>query len=143
MILLSIHPLLQLLAISLAAWAAWLGWQRAGSLHLGRVDKFQRDRHVLVGSLSLLLMLGGTAGGAIMVSRYLQRPMLSGLHGQIALTALPFLFFGLFTGFYLYLNPAKRKFLPAIHGANNLLIIFFAILQLLTGINYYLTLLKG
>jgi hypothetical protein len=140
MILLVIHPLLQTLAISLAIYTAWLGWPRAASLHYGRVDNFERDRHVLVGSLALLMLLGGVAGGLIMVSRYLHRPVLNSLHGQVALVVLPFLLFGLFTGFYLYLNPARRKVLPAIHGVNNLLILFFALLQLYTGIKYYLAL---
>jgi len=143
MILLSIHPLLQTLAIALAVYNAWLGWQRAVALHYGRVDKFERDRHVLIGSLALLMMLGGVAGGLIMVSRYLHHPVLRGLHGQLALGALPFLVFGLFTGFYLYLNPARRKVLPAIHGVNNLLILFFALLQLYTGIKFYLSLMGG
>jgi hypothetical protein len=143
MILLSIHPLLQATAISLAVYAAWLGWRRAAALHYGRVDRFERDRHALVGSLALLLMLGGAAGGLLMVSRFLQRPVLSGLHGQVAMVALPFIVFGLFSGFYLYLNPARRKILPAIHGLNNLLILFFALLQIYTGIKFYLAVLAG
>jgi uncharacterized membrane protein YozB (DUF420 family) len=143
MILLGIHPLLQTLAISLALYAARLGWQRAVSLHYGRVDKFERDRHVLVGSLALLMMLGGVAGGMIMVARNLRRPVLSGLHDQVALVTIPFLLFGLFTGFYLYLNPARRKFLPAIHGGNNLLILFFALMQIYSGIKYYLAVTAG
>jgi hypothetical protein len=143
LILLSIHPLLQLLAISLAMYAALLGYQRARSLHFGRVDRFQRDRHVIVGSLALMLMLGAVAGGMIMVSRFLHRPMLSGLHGQVAMAALPFLIFGLFTGFYLYLNPAKRTVLPLIHAINNLTVLIFALLQIYTGVKFYLTLLAG
>lgn len=143
MILLVVHPLLQTLALALVIYAARLGWHRTASLHFGRVDKFERDRHVLVGSLALLMMLGGVAGGLIMVSRYLHRPVLGGLHGQLALIFLPFLLFGLFTGFYLYLIPARRKVLPAIHGSNNLLIIFFALLHLYTGIRFYLSLLSG
>ncbi len=143
MILLGIHPLLQALALSLAVYAAGLGWRRAASLHFGRVDKFEKDRHVLVGSLALMMMLGGIAGGLIMVSRYLHRPVLKGLHGQVAMIALPFLLFGLFTGFYLYLNPARRKVLPAIHGGNNLVILFFVLLQLYTGIKFYLALVAG
>ena len=143
MILIGIHPLLQALAFSLALYTARLGWQRAVSLHYGRVDSFERDRHVLVGSLALLMMLGGVAGGLIMVSRYLHKPVLRGLHGQVALIAMPFLLFGLFTGFFLYLNPARRKVLPAIHGINNLLILFFGLLQLYSGIKYYLALAAG
>jgi hypothetical protein len=145
MILLSVHPLIQLTAVAMAFYAAWLGWRRGRSLHFGReAVEFPRDRHVLVGSLSLMLMLGGIAGGLIMVVRYLGRSMLSsGLHGQAAMVALPFMVFGLFSGFYLYLNPAKRIVLPALHGLNNLLIILFTLLQLITGLRLYLSLLAG
>lgn len=145
MILLSIHPLIQLTAITLAWYAGWLGYLRGLSLHLGRPGpEFPRDRHVLLGSLALMLMLGGMAGGLIMVSRYLQKPLLSsGLHGQVALVALPFIIFGLFSGFYLYLNPAKRTILPALHGLNNLLILLFTLLQIFTGVRFYLTLASG
>ena len=141
--ILSIHPLLQLVAIGMAIYAAWLGLHRAKALHFGKLDRFQRDLHVLAGSLALMMMLGGAAGGLIMVSRYLNRPMLGALHGQAAMGMLPFLIFGLFTGFYLYLYPAKRTILPLVHAINNLTLILFALLQVYTGVRFYLSLLAG
>lgn len=79
-----------------------------------------------------------------MVVRYLQKPLLgSGLHGQVAMVALPFIIFGLFSGFFLHLNPAKRTILPVLHGLSNLLIIIFALLQIFTGVMFYLTLASG
>lgn len=145
MILLSVHPLIQLTAITLALYAGWLGSLRALRLHFGRGDReFPRDRHVLTGSLALMLMLGGIAGGLIMVVRHLQKPLLnSGLHGQAAMVVLPCIVFGLFSGFYLYLNPAKRTILPALHGLNNLLLILSALLQIFTGVRFCLALASG
>lgn len=145
MILLSVHPLIQLIAISLAVYAAGLGYRRIRSLHFGAAGAgFARDRHALVGSLALLLMLGGIAGGLIMVARFLHRPLLaSGLHGQGAMVALPFILGGLFSGFFLYLNPARRTILPLLHGLNNLLLLLFALLQIFTGVRFYLALAAG
>ncbi len=142
-VLLGIHPILQLLAIALAYYAVWLGYQRARALHFGRLDRFQRDRHAVVGSLALFLLLGGAAAGLLMVDRYLRQPILHGLHGQAAMTAIPFLFFGLFTGLYLYQNPARRTILPLLHAINNLTLLLFALLQIYTGIRFYLRLLSG
>ncbi len=136
MFLLSIHPAAQITAILLACYAAYLGLQRTQSLHFGKTAKFQRERHVILGAIALLTMLGGLAAGLIIVARFMQNPEM-GLHDDIALLLLPFLLFGLFSGFYLYLNPEKRKIIPAIHALNNLLILLLALVQILTGWQVY------
>jgi len=141
--LLGFHPVFQLLGIALAIYAAWLGIQRTRSLHFGQPDRFRRDRHAMTGSLALLTIIGGAAGGIIMVARVLERPILDSLHGMAAMAALPFLLFVLLSGFYLYLNPGRRTVLPLAHAFNNLAILLFALFQIYSGIRFYLSLLPG
>lgn len=134
---LSIHPVGQLAAILIAFYALYLGFQRAQSLHFGKAVGFRRERHVIAGTIALISMLGGIAAGFIMVSRYLQDPDM-GLHEAAAMIILPLGIFGVFSGFFLYLNPQKRKILPAVHGINNLIVLVLALFQVFTGIMAYL-----
>ena len=135
--LLSIHPAAQLGAILLAFYAAYLGLQRAQSLHFGKTKQFLRERHVIAGTIALITMLGGIAAGAIMVNRYLLNPDM-GLHVAVAMLMLPLLVFGIFSGFYLYLNPGKGRIFAAVHGINNLVILALALVQIISGIQAYL-----
>ena len=136
-LILSIHPVGQLTAILIACYAAYLGFQRTQSLHFGKKTKFQRKYHVVAGSIALISMLGGIAAGSIMVSRYLLSPDM-GLHEAVALIIMPLGLFGIFSGFFLYLNPKQRRILPAIHGINNLVILILAFIQIVTGIMAYM-----
>jgi uncharacterized membrane protein len=136
-LILSIHPLAQLGAILLAFYAAYLGFQRTRSLHFGKSVKFLRKRHVIAGSIALVSMLGGIAAGFIMVNRYLLNPNMV-LHEVVAMIMLPLGLFGIFSGFFLYLNPKQRKLLPAIHAINNMIILVLALAQIATGIMAYL-----
>ncbi|MGB3648185.1 MAG: hypothetical protein WBD61_02690 [Desulfobulbales bacterium] len=136
-LILSIHPLAQLGAILLAFYAAYLGFQRTRSLHLGKSVKFLRARHAITGSIGLISMLGGIAAGVIMVNRYLLSPDMV-LHEAVAMLLLPLGLFGIFSGLFLYLNPKPRKILPAIHGINNLMILVLALAQIVTGVMAYL-----
>lgn len=142
MLLLSIHPIAQLAAITVGVYAAYLGIQRSKSLHFGKSTRFLRQRHALAGSLALISMLGGIAAGLIIVSKFMENPNM-GLHGIIARLLLPLLIFGIFSGFYLYLNPRKGKVLPAIHAINNLIIVHLALLQIITGAWVYKTYVLG
>lgn len=136
-ILLSIHPIGQLFAILVAIYAFYLGYQRTKSLHYNKSASFKREHHVVAGTIALISMLGGIAAGFIMVSRYLDNPEM-GLHVAVAMVLLPLGIFGIFSGFFLYINPGKRKILPAFHGINNFLIIILALLQVFTGTAAYL-----
>ncbi len=92
--------------------------------------------------MALISMLGGIAAGLFIVSRFMENPNM-GLHGIIAKLLLPLLIFGIFSGFYLYLNPRKGKVLPAIHAINNLIIVHLALLQIITGAWVYKTYVLG
>jgi len=135
--ILSIHPLGQLVAILIGFYALYLGFQRTQSLHFGKAARFLRERHVIAGTIALVSMLGGIAAGFIMVNRYLLNPDME-LHVAIAMILLPLGLFGIFSGFFLYLNPRKRRILPALHAINNLVILFLALAQIVTGIMAYL-----
>lgn len=137
MILLLIHPILQLGAISLAFYAAYLGLQRASSLHFGAATKFKRNLHAVLGAASLIGMLAGMAGGLIIFSRFHGTPPLESYHGLGGAALLPFLLFGILSGLYLYAYPPKNKILSAIHGINNLIILLMASFQIITGIQLY------
>ena len=117
----------------------YIGSRRAANTHFGKQTVFNKDRHVVTGSLALFILTFGMVGGAILVTRYLERPFLGSIHGKGAMVLLPFLLFGLFSGFYLYLNPSKRKIIPALHAINNIIVLILAILQLVTGVAFYIT----
>jgi hypothetical protein len=72
-----------------------------------------------------------------MVNRYLLNPDM-GLHNAVAIILLPLGLFGIFSGFFLYLNPKPRRILPAIHGINNLVVLTLALAQIVTGMMAYL-----
>ena len=65
MLPLSIHPVIQSVAILLSIYAASLSLPRILSLHFGKRTRFNRDRHVILGSLALVILLGGIAGGVV------------------------------------------------------------------------------
>ena len=136
-LILSIHPIAQVGAILLAIYAAYLGLQRARSLHFGKSAKFLRQRHAITGAIGLISMLGGIGAGVIMVDRYLLNPDM-GLHEAVAMIMLPLGLFGIISGFFLYLKPRPRRILPALHGINNLIILALALAQIVTGTMAYL-----
>ncbi|MBW2506248.1 MAG: DUF4079 family protein [Deltaproteobacteria bacterium] len=136
-LILSLHPVGQIIAILFACYAAYLGLQRTKSLHFGKTTRFYRERHVITGSIALISMLGGIAAGSIMVNRYLLSPDMS-LHVAVAMIILVLGLFGIISGFVLYLIPKQRRLLPAVHGINNLVILLLALVQVVTGIMAYM-----
>lgn len=136
-LILSLHPVGQIVAILFACYAAYLGLQRTKSLHFGKTTRFYRERHVITGAIALFSMLGGIAAGSIMVNRYLLSPDM-GLHVAVAMIILVLGLFGIISGFVLYLKPKQRRILPAVHGINNLVILLLALVQVITGIMAYM-----
>lgn len=133
-----IHPFIQMSAAIIALFAAYHGLQRARSLHFGAQTTFNRNLHAGLGATALLILLGGMAGGIIIVSRFHdQLQPLQSMHGTGALFVLPLLLVGIFTGFYLYLYPTKNKILPAVHGLNNLTVLLLFLFQAYTGLQLY------
>jgi hypothetical protein len=138
-IILSLHPVFQCLAIFLAFYGAFLGFQRTRSLHFSRQSViFRRKRHALVGFIALVLLLGGMAGGKIIAHIVWQGMVVIHLHEGLALLILPFLLIGMVSGLYLYFSPAKRRVLPAVHAINNGILLVLLLYQAYSGIHVYL-----
>jgi hypothetical protein len=138
-VILSLHPFFQVLAIIIAFYGAFLGFQRTRNLHFGQQDVvFRRKRHALVGFIALSILLGGMAGGKIIAHIIWQEMVVINLHKGVALAILPFLLFGMVTGLYLYFSPAKRKVLPAFHAVNNAILLILLLYQAYSGMHVYL-----
>ncbi len=131
--MLYLHPLGQITATLLCLYALWLGWARVRTLHLGRKTRFPRQRHAWVGGLGLGLMTLGVFGGLFMARLYFGAWLRTGEHGLVGLAMLPFLAFGLASGWVLYQRPAPRKRLPLLHGPNNLWVLALALYQFWEG----------
>ena len=136
-LILSLHPIGQLVAILFACYAAFLGFQRTKSLHFGKVARFLRQRHVIIGAIALISMLGGIVAGDIMVDTYLLKPDMT-LHVVFAMVILALGLVGISSGFLLYFKPKPRRILPAVHGVNNLLLVIVSFAQIVTGAMAYL-----
>ncbi len=144
MLLLSIHPVIQLFAIVLTIYAFFLGIQRFRFQHLHQKDVvFKWHRHVLLGKIALLIIVFGAFGGMTMVRTHWYRVLMVGIHAKVALVIIALAFFGLASGWYMDRNKKKRKVLPIIHGLNNLVLLLLALSQIYTGIKVYQTFVLG
>jgi hypothetical protein len=137
------HPILQVAAFLLGLHALLLAWPRVASLHLGLGRRFNRRRHTVMGAASLILLLLGLVGGALMGRLYLHAWLSSGVHAWGALLILPLALWGLGSGLWLANRPRPRRLLPLLHGLGNLLVLALALLQAHSGQNLLETLLRG
>lgn len=132
--MLFVHPLLQCLAIVLAVYVLWLGWQRTQSLHLHRRGVlFQRHRHVFWGRLALLVLVAGLLGGFTMAWWAWESVFVTGWHARLAVLILPLAIVGYATGSRMERVKKRRAGLPVLHGVNNGLLVLLALLQMYTG----------
>lgn len=131
--MLYIHPAIQIIAILLAVYALFLGLPRVVSLHLGQKRRFARERHVRVGTLSLVLMILGTIGGLAMARIYWSGWLVTGEHAEHGLLMLPLMLFGLVSGQFMARSPRPRKLLPLLHALNNLALLGLAFHQAWEG----------
>ena len=138
--MLVIHPIIQLSAVVLTLYVFCLGVQRFRSLHLHQKTLFRWKRHVLLGKIALLVLLGGVMGGMTIVYLYLHWFLITGVHGKVALVMIPFIIFGGTTGLYMDRNKKKRTALPLIHGLINLVLLILALIQIVTGWRLYMLL---
>lgn len=136
-ILLSFHPAIQLCAVLLSLYVLWLGLKRFAALHFNIRVSFKWQRHVMLGSLVLIVLLGGASGGMTMVYLNWKGFLITGTHGRIAMAIVPLILFGLGSGIYMHRNRAKRKILPLLHGICNTLIVLLSLSQIYTGIMIY------
>ncbi len=131
------HPILQGASILLSIYVLYLGAQRFMALHLKHKQRFLWKRHVILGSLVLLVWLAGISGGIITVRIFWRGFLVTGQHGKTGLFLVPFILFGLITGFYMNKRKKKRLTLPLHHGVNNFFILAVALTQIYTGVGVY------
>ncbi len=136
--MLVIHPIIQFLAVMLTLYVFYLGVQRFWSLHLHQKTLFRWKRHVLLGEIAMLALLGGMIGGMTMVYFYWNGFLITGFHGRVALVMTPFIIFSAASGLYMNRNKKKRMALPTVHGLSNLVILILALIQAVTGWRVYM-----
>jgi hypothetical protein len=141
--LLVIHPIIQFSAILLTLYLFYLGVQRFRSFHLHQKRLFRWKRHVLLGKIAMLALLGGMMGGMTMVYLYWHGFLITGFHGRVALTMIPFIIFGTASGLYMNHNKKKRTALPMIHGLSNFVLLILALTQAVTGWRVYMMFVLG
>ncbi|HHD64769.1 MAG TPA: DUF4079 domain-containing protein [Desulfobulbaceae bacterium] len=135
--MLIIHPILQSVTTLLALYVLLLGAGRFRRLHLRQRSLFKWQRHVWLGTVTLLLWFFGLVFGLVMVKVYWHGFFITGNHGKRLVIFLPLLLFGLISGWYMHTHKKKRIILPLIHGSANLLLIILALLQAKTGWQVY------
>lgn len=135
--MLTIHPIIQSSAILLAIYVLYLGIQRFRFLSFHQKVVFPWKRHAVLGLLSLGLLLGGIAGGMLLVYVYWHGILITGIHGTIGLVMVPLLIFGMVSGLYMNSRKKRRRLLPLIHGLNNVMILALALAQIMTGSDVY------
>ena len=131
--MLSIHPIIQCLAILLAFHVFFLGLRRFRLVHLNHKTVFHWRKHVALGEIALGILLAGMAGGIIVVYTTWHGLFITGIHGMVALIMAPLIIFGFTTGLYMNHRKKKRRILPFIHGLNNLVVLLMAISQIISG----------
>lgn len=143
MIMLTLHPIIQLSATLLAFYVLVLGVARFRRLHLNQKTLFRWQRHVWLGTATLLLLLLGTVLDLVMVKISWLGFLITGNHGLRSFLIIPLILIGLFTGGYLNKQKNQRVFLPLIHGCTNLLLIILLVLQVFSGWQVYNTFVLG
>ncbi len=128
-----IHPIIQLFAIALALYVFYLGFQQFRAAHLKQEATFPWKRHVALGIASLTDLVIGLILGLTVVRISWYGFLVTGTHGKVGLTIVPFLLFGMISGIYMNRVKRKRKVLPLLHGINNSMLIFLALSQIVTG----------
>ena len=142
-IVLYIHPTLQLLAILLVLYVFYLGTKRFRSLHLKHRVVFRWKRHVTMGTIGLIAWLIGIIGGLTMVKVYWRGVLITGSHGKMGLVMIPFIIFGLATGLYMNFRKGKRQALPLAHGICNLTLLILSLTQAVSGWGVYRSFILG
>ena len=135
MFLLFIHPIVQFLAFILACYVLYLGYQRFLSLHMKKNVPFLWKRHVILGSIALVMLSAGMTGGIVMVYTFWRSHFITGLHAKVGWILVPFILFGILSGLYMNAKKGKRKWLPLLHMADNVIVLLLCVAQIITGWN--------
>lgn len=138
-----IHPIIQCIGICIVAYVWWLGLKRFRMRHLGQKSRFNWKRHVRFGITGSINLLIGIAGGLFVVKSSWHGILITGIHGKMGLSLLPFIVFAIGSGIYMDRNKKKRTVLPLVHGIANTIILLIALSQIWSGILVYKTYVLG
>lgn len=128
-----IHPVIQVAATLLGAYALYFGWQRARCNHMGCKVAFPWKKHVRLGRWAIALWLvGGLVGVAVVRSEWGSLWVMDS-HSTIGYTFFLLALVGYGTGHVLDKVKKKRKVLPIVHGVLNALLVLAALVQVWTG----------
>lgn len=130
-----IHPVLQLVATAMAAYALWLAWPRVLRNHLGRRTTFAWNEHVRWGKWAHILWMAGTVIGVAVVARAWGGSGATGNHYWIGQLIMPCIAAGYITGSVMDRDKKPRRYLPLVHGVCNVLALTIAVVQIGTGIH--------
>ncbi len=137
MIMLIFHPILELSATLLCIYVLVLGAARFRRLHLKQKTFFKWQRHVMLGTAALLVLLSGALFGLLMVKVYWHGVFITGSHGRRLFYILPLTLAGLSSGWYMHKWKKRRVLLPLIHGSINVLLVVLLFLQAFSGWQIY------
>ena len=132
--MLYIHPFIQIVAILIALYVWYLGFQRFKSVHLKIKTPFKWKSHVKFGKIVLVIWFLSIIGGLAIAKIYWKGFFVTKTHGRVGVLILPFLFFALISGYFLDKKRKKRKILPLIHGIINTIMLLLVLSQIFTGI---------
>ncbi len=142
-ITLSIHPFFQIIAILISLYVWKEGFNRFLRLHINKPKKFNWKLHVRLGILVLTIWFIGIVGGLLIVKRTWHAILITGIHGKIGISILPFIIFAFISGYYLNSKKKKRKILPFVHGLLNTIMLLLILIQIYSGILIYKTFILG
>ncbi|MFV0422791.1 DUF4079 domain-containing protein [Oleidesulfovibrio sp.] len=134
MLIMWIHPILQLLATVAGCYVLYLGFHRFMMLHMNRKMPFDWKKHVYWGKIAIGIWMIGLALGLFFAWVGWGVILITDWHYLIAFMVIPTGICAFVTGYILDKYKKRRKLLPLLHGLNNLLLMVLVFFQLYTGI---------
>lgn len=128
------HPILQFVALFIAAYVLQMGYCRFRMVHLKQKVFFNWKRHVFLGKIVNVIWLAGLAFGLFAAHNSWGTVGLSGSHYTVGIAMLPLILFSLATGYILQKPRGKRTKLALAHGAANVILFLMALFQAWSGL---------
>jgi len=130
-------PIIQLSATVISLYVLVMGIARFRRSHLNHKTVFRWQRHVFLGTTTMLLWLVGIGVGLTVVKINWHGFLITGTHIHRLVPILLLLLLGLGSGWYMHWKKGRRVFLPLFHGTINLLLIILALSQIWSGWQVY------
>ena len=135
--MLLIHPAIQAAGILFVLAAFATGLQRVRSHHLKQKVRFPWKLHVLLGRIALASLLAGASVGFGMVRYSWGESFMTMGHGATGMVIVPFLLFGLASGYLLDRKKGQHPVLRILHGLSNTVLLLLLVNQARTGLEVY------